>query len=168
MQLAISHRRSQPTDMLPPQEPDPSDKLAEDWTSWLAHLDLDSRQVGTFPSFHSLVCFCRLFLFHLFTVLRYINRACTQYLYIYYRGTRCREPLWISPWLPLDRGPPLGGPAEIRTRACLASSRRTDTVLVHPFLSQIRFPFLNHNYPNFQCLGSVTFWCGSGSPDPYQ
>lgn len=26
------------------QEPDPSDHLAEDWTSWLAHLDLDSRQ----------------------------------------------------------------------------------------------------------------------------
>jgi len=26
------------------QEPDPSDQLSEDWTSWLAHLNLDSRQ----------------------------------------------------------------------------------------------------------------------------
>ncbi len=123
---------SQPayTSMLPPQEPDPSDQLAEDWTSWLAHLDLDSRQVWTIP--FTIVFFRYFFSAH----LRFSKGlvACTHTIFVMYlllvenrswypHGFRSVEASSRVPSRDSNSGLP-------RTW-----SRRTNTVLVHLFLS---------------------------------
>ncbi len=61
--------------------------------------------------------------------------------------TTRRVPLFVSSWLELGRGPPLGCRAEIWTRACLTTSRRA-TIWATPHPPSHAAPCLSHAAPN--------------------